>query len=61
MITKLQLSQQASWIAKYTASWAGDLLNLPETIKKPASDDTIQQFCQGVRDQLEIIERWHNE
>lgn len=57
-ITKLQLSMQASWIAKNAAAWAGDLLTLPETVNEPAGDESVKRFCASVRRQLEIIEGW---
>ena len=57
-MTRAELSAQCSWIAKNAASWAGDLLTLPEKINEEVSFDSVRGFCASIRQQLAIIEGW---
>lgn len=59
MITRAQLSRQASFIAKNAADWAADTLWDDEGHSKPVGDKQLKRFTSMIRDRLEIIEEMH--
>ena len=60
-ITHTQFSTQASYMASEAASWAADVLTLPEDHNKPMSDWALERFLDGMRARLSRVEAWVNE
>lgn len=57
-ITGAQFSMQCAFIAKNAASWAGDILTLPEDYNMPASPHTVARFTDEMRERLDRLDAW---
>lgn len=55
-LTNAQLSVQCSYIAKNAASWAADLLTLPERCHRTADPEAVARFTDEMRCRLGHIE-----
>lgn len=59
-ITHHEIARQAAFIAKNSADWAADFLNLPSEADKPVRDYGVQKYLAQMRERLDIIERMHS-
>lgn len=60
-ITHAQFSTQASFMASEAATWAADVLTLPEHYDDPMRDWSVERFLTNMRARLDRIEAWSKE
>lgn len=57
-MTTAQFSTQCSYIAKHAASWAADVLILPELYSEAIPAENVARFTDGMRERLDRIAQW---
>lgn len=56
-LTEAQFSMQCSFIAKNAASWAADILTLPERYNEASAVETVARFTDEMRDRLDRLDK----
>ncbi|HEY0125011.1 MAG TPA: hypothetical protein VGC14_25255 [Rhizobium sp.] len=54
-LTNAEFAQQCAYIAKTAASWAGDLLILPETYQETPRHYSVERFVSDMRKHLDFL------
>ena len=59
-ITHAQFSVQAAYMASEVASWAADVMTLPEERDQEMREWSLERFTSKIRERLARIEQWDN-
>jgi hypothetical protein len=57
-ITEAQFAMQCAFVAKNAASWAGDILTLPERYNQASSPSSVGRFTDEMRGRLDRLDAW---
>jgi len=56
-LTEAEFSRSCANIARFAASWAADILILPEDCNKPSNPANVARFTDDLRQRLDYIDQ----